>query len=83
MLMVVTMLHGCLQPSWQHSGRVTVPKILILLSATLPLSLKAYNCASAQPREKYTKEREQNNLQWVYKVLLHLGVLHYMPWYVS
>jgi hypothetical protein len=60
-----------------------VLKILILLSTALPLSLKAYNCASTQLREKYTKEGEQNDLQWVYKVLLHLGVLHTLKWPVG
>jgi hypothetical protein len=60
-----------------------VLKILILLSAALPLSLKAYNCASTQLREKYTKEREQNDLQRVYKVSLYLGVFLNIPWYVS
>jgi hypothetical protein len=38
-------------------------KILILLSATLPLFLKAYNYATTQLREKCTKEGEQNDLQ--------------------
>jgi hypothetical protein len=40
-----------------------VLKILILLLAALPLSLKAYNCVSTQTREKYTIEGEQYDLQ--------------------
>jgi hypothetical protein len=55
-------------------------KILILLSVALPLSLKAYKCASTQTREKYTIDGEKNDLQWVYKVLLHLGVFHTCIW---
>jgi hypothetical protein len=34
-----------------------------LLSVALPLSLKAYKCASTQTREKYTIDGEKNDLQ--------------------
>jgi hypothetical protein len=57
--MMVTMMSWLFTDFLQHSGRVTMFKILLLLSAALPLSLKAYNFASIQTREKYTRERER------------------------
>jgi hypothetical protein len=41
-----------------------VLKILLLLSATLPLSIKAYNRASTQTREIHKREREYDHLMY-------------------
>ena len=53
----------------------------LALSSTSPLSATLTTFLT-QTREKYAIEGEQNDLQRVYKVLLHLGVLLNMPWYV-
>jgi hypothetical protein len=61
-------------------------KILLLLSATLPLSLKAYNFASTQTREIHKRERERidPNDVWTCWMLLftcwrRLGVPFIVP----
>jgi hypothetical protein len=59
------------------------PSRRLSLSAALPLSLKAYKCASTQTREKHTIDGEQYDLQIVYKTLMNLGVFHTFKWSIG
>jgi hypothetical protein len=63
MLMVVTTLSRLLKTFLIALRQSNIAQGLDLALSSTPLSLKAYNCASTQLREKYTREGEKNDLQ--------------------